>query len=274
MSSDQERLADYVDTWTNAVDDVVRLLRSLADEDWSRPTDLPGWDVRAVAAHLAHLESELSGADQPEVDVPELEHLTAPSAPYTESGRIAREPMSPQEIVDELVRSVDERALALRENPPTDGSARPPITPGGIPWTWHTLLRNRPVDIWMHEQDIRRAVGRPGAMNTPAAAHTVLVLTTGFPFVVGKRVSPPGGTTVVLDVNGVHPVHLALEVNEQGRAVPATSEPDDPTVVLEMDVETFVLLGGGRRPPDELPVKITGDQGLGHRILASMGVTP
>lgn len=274
MTSDQGRLMGYVDTWASAVDDVVGLLTSLDDEDWSRATDLPGWDVRAVAAHLAHLESELCGETQEPVDVPDLVHLTAPSARHTESGSIARASWSTQKIVDELVTSVHKRRAALRDEPPTDAAGSPPITPAGMPWTWETLLRNRPVDVWMHEQDIRRAVVRPGGMNSAGAAHTLLVFTTGFPYVIGKRVAPPAGTTVVLDVTGVHPVHLVVEVNEQGRAVPTTTEPDNPTVTLQMDAETFAMLCGGRRPPDQLAVVVTDDLALGGRVLAAMVVTP
>jgi len=273
MSSEQSRLTEYVDTWKRAADDVVLLLSGLSEEEWSRPTDLPGWDVRAVAAHLAHLESELAGVEQERVEVPELEHITAPSATYTEAGRIARESLSNPEIVEELVAAVDSRSAQLRGDPPTDGSALAPITPAGLSWDWETLLRNRVVDVWMHEQDIRRAVGRPGGMTSPAAAHTVLVLSTGFPFVVGKRVAPPVGTTVVLDVTGVHPVHLLVEVNEQGRAVPSTDAPQDPTVVLQMNIESLVILCGGRRPADQVHVTVTGDQELGRRILRSMAVT-
>ncbi len=274
MTSDRERLAEYVDTWRSAVDDVILLLRGLTDEEWSRPTDLAGWDVRAVAAHLAHLESELSGVEQVQVEVPELEHLTAPSGLYTESGRIARKSLGNREIVDELVTAVATRATALRSDPPSDGSASPPITPAGMPWSWETLLRNRPTDVWMHEQDIRRAIGRPGAMTSAAAVHTVLGLTMSFPYVVGKRVAPPAGTTVVLDVTGVHPVHLALLVDETGRAVIAIDEPVEPTVALRMDVETFVILGGGRRSPEQADVVVIGDQDLGRRVLESMAVTP
>jgi hypothetical protein len=91
---------------------------------------------------------------------------------------------------------------------------------------------------------------------------------------VGKRVAPPAGTTVVLDVTGVSPVHLAVEVNEAGRAVPLTTDPESPTVSLRMDVETFVVLAGGRRPASELPVGIEGDAELGGRILKAMAVTP
>ena len=31
---------------------MLTLLRSLSDDDWSKPTDCTGWDVRALAAHV------------------------------------------------------------------------------------------------------------------------------------------------------------------------------------------------------------------------------
>ena len=49
--TDQERLSGYVDVWWRAVDDFTSLLEQLPAEEWSTPTDLAGWDVRAVAAH-------------------------------------------------------------------------------------------------------------------------------------------------------------------------------------------------------------------------------
>lgn len=274
MTTDQERLARYVAAWMGTVDDTITLLRGLDEEDWSRSTDLPGWDVRAVAAHLAHLESEIAGFEQTPVEVPELPHITSPMSTYTEMGPIARLGWQPAQIIDELERAVEARLEELREIQPSDGSADPPITPGGTGWDWETLLRNRPLDVWMHEQDIRRAVGRPGGLDTPAAEHTAMMFAMSFPYSVGKRVRPPAGTTVVLDVSGVHPVHLAVEANDAGRATPMASEPTDPTVTLSMDLESFVILAGGRRSPDEVQVEIGGDQGLGRRILEAMAVTP
>jgi hypothetical protein len=150
----------------------------------------------------------------------------------------------------------------------------PDRTPGGIGWDWGTLLRNRPLDLWMHEQDIRRAVGRPGGLNSPAAAHTAQVFTMGFAYAVGKRVAPTPGTTVVLDVSGVHPVHIAVEVGEDGRARPLPVDPAHPDVTLGMDLETYIVLSGGRRAPEDVSVDIAGDEILGHRVLAAMAVTP
>ncbi|HET6627614.1 MAG TPA: maleylpyruvate isomerase family mycothiol-dependent enzyme [Nocardioidaceae bacterium] len=274
MTSEQARLGGYIDAWKSAVDDTLLLLRSLDPDDWSLQTDLPGWDVRAVAAHLAHLESELAGFEQTVVEVPELAHIRSPMGSYTELGPLARAGWAPDAIIDELERAVRVRLAELREHPPTDGSADPPRTPDGIGWSWETLLRNRPLDVWMHEQDIRRAVRRPGNLDTPGARHTAAVFAKSFGYSVGKGVAPPAGTTVVLDVLGAPPLHLAVQVNDDGRAVLMPADPDNPTVSLRMDLETFTVLGGGRRPAETLEVEVTGDEQLGRRVLAAMAVTP
>jgi uncharacterized protein (TIGR03083 family) len=272
--SDADRLASYVDAWAAAVDETVALLRSLDEADWDRPTDLAGWDVRAVAAHLAHLESELAGNEQQQVQVPELEHITSPMGYYTEMGPIARRDWPTAEIVDELEAAAAARLAELRAQPPTDGSGTPTRTPGGIGWDWNTLLSNRVVDVWMHQQDIRRAVGRPGGMDSAGAEHTVSVFARAFGYTVGKRVQPAPGTRVVLDVSGLRPVHLAVEVDDDGRAVAASATADDADVALAMDLETYVILAGGRRAPGDVEVSVSGDQELGRRILAALAVTP
>lgn len=273
MTSDQDRLSRYIELWSVAASDVLALLRDLGNEEWRAPTDLPGWDVQAVAAHLAHLESELSGVRQEVLDVPDSPHLNAMSSHHTEAGVLARASSSKDEILDEFDTAVDDRRAQLRDNPPTDATARAPVTPSGLAWDWETLLRNRPLDLWMHEQDIRRAVNRPGGLNSPVAAHTVTVLALGFPFVVGKRVAPPPGTSVVLDVTGVSPVHLAVEVARDGRAVASQVDPADASVRLRMDLETYVVLSGGRRRPDQVSVEVDGDGELGNRVLDAMAVT-
>jgi uncharacterized protein (TIGR03083 family) len=270
MTSDSERLASYVETWRSTVEDTVALLRSLEPGHWGLPTDLPGWEVRAVAAHLAHLESDLAGNAQQPVEVPELEHVTSAMGHYTEQGPIARRAWAPHRIIDELEASAATRLAQLRAAPPTDGRAEPPRTPAGIGWSWDTLLSNRVVDVWMHQQDIRRAVDRPGGLDTPGAAHTVRVFSSAFGFTVGKRVAPPPGTSAALEVTGPHPVHVVVRVDDNGRAVPA--EVTEPTVTLRTDLESYVVLAGGRGAPSE--VAVTGDRDLGDRVLAAMAVTP
>jgi hypothetical protein len=41
-----------------------------------------------------------------------------------------------------------------------------------------------------------------------------------------------------------------------------------------MSRESFIVLAGGRRTPEEVTVTVEGDAGLGARILAGMAMTP
>lgn len=270
--TDRDRLAGYVDVWWQAINDFTGLLERIPPEEWSTPTDLEGWTVHAVVAHIAHLEGILAGAPEETVDIGEPAHVTGLMGLYTEQGVVARADRSPDQLINEIREAATSRHTALLADPPTDGSARPPRIFGGVGWDWNTLLRNRPLDVWMHEQDVRRAVGRPGGMDSPAAQHTTDYLAESLGYVLARRVKAPPGTTAVLHVAGSEPV--AHGVTDAGRGEPLPAVPDDPTVRIETDRESFVLLAGGRRAPAPGAVTVSGDAELGQRILDALAVTP
>ncbi|MDZ5619832.1 maleylpyruvate isomerase family mycothiol-dependent enzyme [Nocardioides sp. HM23] len=274
--SDAERLAaqlaGYVETWWQAIGDLTALLDALPEEAWAMPTDLAGWDVKAVASHAAHLESLLAGGPEETADIGDPPHVTGPMGQYTEIGVVARRDRSPASIIEEIRTTTAARHQTLLDDPPTDPAAPAPGIFGLIGWTQKTLLRNRPLDVWMHEQDVRRAVGRPGGMDSPAAQHTADYLSEAFGFVVGKKVAPPAGTTAVLAVEG-SPV-VAVEVDESGRGQRLADVPARPTARLAMDRETFIVLAGGRRAAAPGAVTIEGDPDLGAAIVAQLGATP
>lgn len=269
--TDQERLAGHIDVWWQTINDFTLLLEKLPADQWSTPTDLPGWDVKAVASHVAHLEGILAGAPEETVDVGEPAHVSSLMGLYTEQGVVARRDATPDEIINEIRSAATSRHTALLADPPTDGSAMPARIFGGVPWNWETLLRNRPLDIWMHEQDIRRAVGLPGGLDTPGARHTADYLAESFGFVLGKKVGAPAGTVAVLTLEGSDPV--AWTVNDAGRGERLPEVPEDPTVSLSMDRESFICLAGGRRPAPGA-VRISGDETLGEQIVANLTTTP
>jgi uncharacterized protein (TIGR03083 family) len=272
--SDVKPLQELVDVWRLTADQVIDLLRQLEPDDWGRPTDLPGWNVRSIAAHMAHLESELAGNPQEHVDVPAAPHIKGLMGQYTEAGPLARTDWPTDRIIDELEQSVAARARALAADPPTDGSALGPSFAALLGWSWETLLTNRPFDLWMHEQDIRRAVGRPGDLDTAGAQHAAQVFAKSLPYVLGKRVEAPTGSTAVLVVTGPQELELAAAVRGDGRGVALTDVPAQPTTRITVDFESWTVLAGGRRTPDEVHAKIEGDQELGRRILANLAVTP
>lgn len=272
-TSDQQQLQHLVEVWHASAQDTIALLRTIEGDEWSLPTDLPGWDVRAIAAHLAHLESQLAGHPQVEVEVPPAPHIKGLLGQFTEAGVIARAGRSTDELIDELETAVEQRHSEMTSNPPTDASAVGPGFAALTGWSWLTLLTNRPIDLWMHDQDIRRALGRPGDLDRPGAAHAATVYGKSLPFVLGKKVGAAPGTTVVLEVTGRHERTLAAHVGENGRGAPLAEAPSSPDTRLVMDFETWIKLAGGRCTPDDVQVEVHGDADLARQVLDNLGVT-
>ena len=270
--TDAERLSALVAVWWEAVDSFTRVLEHVGDDQWAVPTDLPGWDVHAVAAHTAHLESLLAGRRHEDIDIGEVPHARGTMGRFTEQGVVVRRDETPDDLITEIRESTTARHTQLLADPPTDASAPAPGLFGAIGWTTGLLLRNRPLDVWMHEQDVRRALDMPGNLDSAPALHTAAYLMESLPFIVGKRAQAPVGSVVRLEVDGHDPVTVA--VGEDGRGRAATAEDGEPTVTLGMDRETFIVLAGGRRPAEPGVVRLTGDTELGDRVVAAMGVTP
>ncbi len=263
-------LATYVAAWKSCAADVEELLRALDESDWSKPTDCPGWTVQDVAAHLAALESELAGDPGAQLDRPDVPATEVTSA-HTQAGVDARKDREPQELITEFTEAVLRRAQQLDAEPPGDPKGTPPNKPGGVDWDWQTLLHNRVIDLWVHEQDIRRAVDRPGELDTPAAQIVTEVFVGALPYVIGKRAGAEPGSTVTVTVDGRS---LGFEVGSDARCRPTDALPEAPTARLSMDAETLTVLGAGRRDPLTMDVKVSGDRELAERLLQAMAVTP
>ena len=270
--TDAERLAGYVDAWWAAVQDFTDLVASLSADDWSRPTDLPGWDVKAVVSHVAHLEALLGGAPHEHAELGDAEHIRSPMGQFTEIGVLTRREESPAEIVEQIRRYTTVRHDALLADPPTDPSAPAPGVFGAIGWSVGLLLRNRPLDVWMHEQDVRRAVGRPGGLDSAGAEHTTDYLLESLGLVLAKRAGAASGCTLVVLVGGSAPT--AYGVGEDGRGHRLDAPPAEPTATLRMSRETFIRHAGGRGGVDTDAIAVDGDVPLGEKVVAHLAVTP
>ncbi len=270
--TDESRLAAYVDTWREAIAEFVALAREVPKDQWDTPTDLDGWSVKDNVAHTAHLEGVLAGTPEDSVQVAEAPHIKSLTGYYTESGVLARRGRPMADLADEIEQAAATRSAELDANPPVDGAEMPPRTPGGVPWNNETLLGNRPLDVWMHEQDIRRAIGRPGGYDGAPAHHAITRLAGGLPMVVGKRVGPPAGTSVRIDLPEAA-LSWGVAIGDDGRAA-SVDGLTDPTVLITLSAEDFVVLAGGRRPVEQTSPVFAGDAELGRSVLANLGVTP
>lgn len=261
-------LPTYVTGWRESVTSLLDLVDGLDADAAATPTDCPGWTVQDVVAHTAHLES-IAISDASDTGAADAGGL--PSS-YTEAGVAARRGRTLSELVEEIRHAVELRAVQL-EDLPDDPSTPAPVTPGGIDWTWDTLLRNRCIDIWVHEQDIRRALGRPGGFDGTAAQVVAMSFSFAMPYVLGKQVRPPAGTVVRWDVSGPVPLDLAVMVGDDGRAH-RLEQVDGPVTTLSMDTEAFTVLAAGRRRRDAVEVTVDGDEALAVAVLDAMAVTP
>lgn len=262
-------LQTYVDAWLASARDTITLLEGLDADAWSTPTDLPGWTVADVAAHLAHLEAVTAGHVVDEA--PTTASAGGIASAYTEAGVEARRGSSREEVLDELRRGVDARAARFAETVPDDPAARAEHTPAGIGWTWDTMLRNRTIDVWCHEQDVRRAVDRPGNLDSPAAHVTTHTFAAAMPYVLGKKVGATAGTSVLWNLTGPVALQVGATVGDDGRA--RAGVPDAPTATLTLTSDAFAVLAAGRRRPGAVEVDVAGDTDLAHRVLEQMAVT-
>lgn len=272
MTSQPAQLAYFADAFESSVRSLLAVAAELRAAEWDRPTDLPGWSVRDVVAHIAAVESELLGEQLAPPLTSYGPHVRDEFARHMEHGVAARRGREPHVVVAELAAAVDRRLPQMRAMSPDD----PPVrVPAGQQWDTETLLRNRAFDLWMHEQDVRRAVGRPGNLDGPGAQLTRLVLVGALPYLVAKRAGAQPGQSVRLTTTGAVDVDVLVAVGPDGRAAVVEDGTGSlPTAAVELDWEALVRLAGGRAEPGEVSVRVEGDRALADRLLAGLAITP
>ena len=155
------------DLATAANERILALLRSLNDDDWSKPTDCTAWDVRALAAHvLGGIESFCSFGNLARVKRTARKEVGDGSLVDAISAVEVREraQLSTAELIDRLAVA-GPRSVAFRFKMPAPFRAmriRQELLSGASEkWKIGYLLDIiLPRDAWMHRVDIARATGR------------------------------------------------------------------------------------------------------------------
>lgn len=252
------------DVWSS----IDAFAADLTEAEWKAPTDCPGWTVQDNVAHIVGIESVILGRTTPrggDVDAPHVKNDIGRS---NEVWVDAFRNRSGATVLTEF-RAVTEERLATLRDPDLDfgADAWTPVGPGTV----RDMIPFRIFDSWIHEQDMRRAVGRPGGWDGPAARLSLDRIAGVMPMIVGKRAQAPDGTTVVFEITGPAPRALAIGV-EGGRANVLDGLDREPTVRLAMDADAWVRLSCGRGEPEDVErsVTVAGDQDLARAITRSM----
>lgn len=247
---------------------ITELCTPLTEAEWKTATDCPGWSVQDQVSHLVGAERRFMGYPSPDHTPADLSHVKNESGERNEALVDFRRSWPGAKVLDEFKEVTTERLQMLRNASAEDFAAetQTPLGPG----TLLSLIEIRAFDAWIHEQDMRRALNRPGHLEGIAAEHSVGRCASAMPFVVGRKAQAPDGSTVVFDLTG--PAGRTLTVHVDGkRANVVDAPPASPTVKLTMDVETFACLGCGRWDADTTlqanKVGIEGNRTLGETII-------
>ena len=244
------------------------LLSGLEEKEWSAPTPLPGWDVQANVAHIIGTESMLAGIPNPDVvvDREALPHVRNDIGAFNEQWVVALADLPPNEVLERF-RSITSSRLEALDAMDQAKWDEEGWTPAGSD-SYGRFMRIRVFDCWMHEQDIRDAVGRPGHEAGVPIDVALDEMASALGFLVGKKAGAPDGSTVTFDLDG-RKFHVAVA----GRAAVVDSLPGPATATLGMSVGTFSRLGGGRIDPGVATVHYDGDQVLGQQIVQNLAYT-
>jgi uncharacterized protein (TIGR03083 family) len=183
---------------------------------------------------------------------------------------VALSTLSGPELVDRFRAVTSRRLTTLRAMSEADWNAEG-STPAGSD-SYGRFMRIRVFDCWMHEQDIRDAVGRPGHLGGAEVELSLDEMTAAIGFVVGKKAGAAAGAAVTFDLTGEAARQVHVRVDRRAEVVDRLDGPA--TVTLRMPVPVFTRLGGGRITAAEAAdVSISGDADLGRRIVDNLGYT-
>ena len=262
---------DTIDKLAACFASLSELGAQLTESEWKTPTDCPGWTVQDNLSHLIGIERVLNGLPGTSHRAPASAHVKNPIGEANENEIDSRRGLSGAQVLAEwngiatarlnTLHGADEAYFAVQAMTPTG--------PGPVA----DFLHIRVLDCWVHEQDMRRAVGKPGHLSGPAAEHTIDRLIRTIPIVVGKRAGTPDGASVVIDITGGVQRHIVCTIVD-GRAAIVKDEPEAPVTRLTMDTETFLILATGRRAADTMlsSVEMAGDTALGNKIVTSLNM--
>lgn len=265
-------LQPLIDAWTQSVESVQELVAPLAEMDWSRATECPGWSVRDVVSHIIGVELGLLGDPRPIHSLPrDLRHVVDENSRYNEVPVDVRRCHTAPEMTAELEYMLIRRQRALRNL--SDDPDQEVLGLMGRQMRLGSLLRVRAFDVWVHEQDVRRALGVPGNLDSPGAYVARDSMVAALPDVV-LRAETPVRTAVTIDVHGPIEFMRTVQVDGDGRASVGEQVPLAPAVTLSTDWETYARLAAGRIRADRADVKVDGDAALAATLLARFSVTP
>ncbi len=230
------------------------VLAALTDNEWHRHV-LRNLDIQGLVGHLIGVERQLHAAlgIAPVVEMGS-DHVA--STQGDAEAQIGRLPSDTHAEWLELTTATVAHTATLDR----DGLERP-ITLHTFTIPVERMLVVRSFETWTHEEDIRRATGRPlAAPDSPRLRLMTDLAVSALPAGLARIDRPQPGRTarIVLTGPGGGTWQASLD---RGVAGPAD-------VRIIADATSFCRLVANRMPAADVAVVVTGDEALGETLLA------
>ncbi|RDI44501.1 maleylpyruvate isomerase family mycothiol-dependent enzyme [Nocardia mexicana] len=219
--------------------ELVDLLGSLGPADWTKPTVCPGWAVRDVTAHILNdYLRRISGSRDGHGGAVFADDETLPAYLARTNDEFVRamRQCSPRTMID-LLHHLGPQLDAVWAA--TDLASPAPLNvswagPGPSP-AWLDIARDY-TEYWVHQQQIRDAVSRPGADEVSLLHPVLATFLHALPVALRDRVRP-ASTSVLFEITGPAGGRWAAVSN--GDSWELTAAPtSDPDASVRMDPDT------------------------------------
>ena len=242
----------------------VRFLESLTPEEVATPTICDGWTVGDVAVHLLggelsflarnrdHKESQLAGSADDWDDL--VSGLDALNERWVEGGRF----LSTRLVADLLELTGRLMSEFLNEVDPK-AAGETVSWAGREPAPWWLVAAREFTERWVHHQQIRDALDRPG-LNGPSFVAPILATAMHGVPPAYLEVNAPEQTTVAIDVTGRAGFSWAVRRDAEGwKLYEGLSREATTRLTLDQDTAWRFLMRMATQADTKAKVSIEGD---------------
>jgi uncharacterized protein (TIGR03083 family) len=240
--------------------------------EWGRPTACPGWSVQDQFSHLIGIERMLLGEAAPSWNEPLGDHVKNDLAASHEPWVAVRRSRDGEAVRAEFVAVTSRRLAALAARSAEEWAVVGYSPAGEVPYA--QFMRLRVFDCWVHEQDVRTALGRPGGCGGLASTIALDQVQSAMGFVVGKKAAAPEGSVVCFSVTGPPGDERRFTLAMVGGRATTMAEDVVPTLTVTLSALDFVQLGCGRVTAAQVDAAgglgVAGDSVLAQAVVNSM----
>ncbi len=255
---------------------LLDLLAGLSDDEWHRPVHAGAWSVKELAQHLLGDEINILSGKRDRFHeqlgpIDSWESLVALINRRNAEWVQATRRMSPRVIID-LLASTGAQANAhfAQLDPYAIGGPVNWAGPDPAP-VWLDIAREF-TERWHHQQHIRQAVGKPGALKSYYLAPVLATFARALPRTYHNVAAAPGAV-VCLRITGEGGSEWAVAREGHGWTLYAGC-PDHPAaeVTLPSDVAWQLFTRGITPDQAQATARLSGDPALALRLLDTVAI--